>query len=143
MVSSYWTFACPRAFWQLLLGILTHVISLALTFMAWLTKMSISPTKPLCNTTTKFAFKFDKVFAMLRTIFDRDLTTSRAYELFRLEIPTCILCFIHGRYTIFPSSKIRLFTFETHEISIYYACILLWFAEIRGFFIFQLFISFL
>lgn len=143
VIASDWTPFSPQTFWQLLFSILAHVVTLALSLMARLAKMSISPTKPLGNTTAKFTFKFDKIFAMLRTIFNRDLTTSRADELFWLEISTCILCLIHGRYTIFPSSKIRLFTFETHEIGVYYACILLWFPEVRGFFIFQLFISLL
>jgi hypothetical protein len=80
--------------------------------MTWLTKMGVTPTKPLCDTATEFALKFDKIFSMLWTIFYRYLTTVWTNKLLGLEGTTRI-SLIHSSHTILPSSKIRRFAFET------------------------------
>jgi hypothetical protein len=136
MISPNRTFAFSCAFWQLLFRIFTHIVSLALLFMARLAEVCISPTKPLCDTTTKFTLKFDKIFAMLRTILYWNIAASWTYKFFRLEISASILRLIHGRYTVFSSTKIRLFTFEAHKVSINDTCVFLWLLKVRGFFIF-------
>ena len=131
MISSNWTFAFSCTFWQLLFRILPHIVSLTLFFMPWLAKICISPTKPLCDTTTKFTLKFNKIFTMLRTILYWYLTASRTYQFFGFERTTNILCFIHGSYTIFSSTKIRFFTFKAHKVSINDTCVFFWFPKVR------------
>jgi hypothetical protein len=53
--------------------------------MTRFTKMSITPAKPLSHTTTKFAFKFYKIFAMLWTILNWNLATIRTNKLFSFK----------------------------------------------------------
>jgi hypothetical protein len=45
--------------------------------MARVTKVSISPTKPLSNITAKLAFELSKVLPMFFTILNRNITTAR------------------------------------------------------------------
>jgi hypothetical protein len=45
--------------------------------MARVTKVSISPTKPLSNITAKLAFELSKVLLMFVTILNKDITTTR------------------------------------------------------------------
>ena len=134
MISTNWTFICSRAFRQLILCIFTNIISITLPFMAWLTKMSVSPAEPLCYRTAKFTFKLYKIFSMLRTILNGNFTTIRANQIFSI-IRTLILSFIHGIRTIFSSSKIGFFTLKTLEISIDSHRILIRFAIVWRFFI--------
>jgi hypothetical protein len=47
--------------------------------MARLAEMGISPAKPLSNATAKFAFELYEIFAVLGTVFHRNLTAIRTY----------------------------------------------------------------
>ena len=131
MIPSYRTSSRTFAFWQLLFRIFTDIITTALPFMTRLTEMSISPTKPLSNTTTELAFKFYKIFSMFWTILNWNITAARTYQLFWFKRTSSCICFIHCSHTIFSSSKIWLFALETHEICIDYHRIFLRFTIIR------------
>lgn len=117
MIASNWT-SCTRAFWQLLFGILTYIVSIALPFMARLTEMSITPAEPLSYTATKLAFELNEVFSMLWAIFNRNIATFGANKLLGLERSTCVLCLVHCCHTILSSSKVSPFTLEAHKVSI-------------------------
>ncbi len=143
MVPSHRTFTRPSTFRKLLNSVFTHIISLALPFVARLAKVCISPAKPLGNTTTKFTFELYKIFAVLRTILHWYLAASWTDQFFGFEVSTCILCLIHGRDAIFSSTKVRLLTLKAHEVSINNACILFGLAVIGRLFILELLICFL
>jgi hypothetical protein len=53
--------------------------------MTWLTKMSISPAKPLSNATTKFTFELNEVFPMFWAIFDWYLAAVGTNQLFSFK----------------------------------------------------------
>lgn len=133
MLSSDWTFTRALTLGQLIFCVLWYIVTIALFFMTRLTKMSISPTKPLRYWATKFAFKFYKVVSMFWTIINRNVTTSRTNKLFGIK-SLSILCIIHYFSTIFPTSKIRFLTFKAHEIGINSHRIFFWFVEIRRIF---------
>lgn len=107
-----WTFR------QLIFSIFTYIISITLPFMTRFTKVSISPAKPLSNTTTEFTFELNEIFAMFWTVLNRNITTFRAYQLLSFERASCILRLIHCCHTILSASEIRTFALETHKIGI-------------------------
>lgn len=117
MVPSNWTFSWTFTFRQLVLRILTHIIPIALTLMTRLTEMSITPAKPLSCRTTKFAFEFNEIFAMLRTILNWDITAIWADKFFWLKL-ALVLWFIHGLSAVFTATKIWIFAFKTHKVGI-------------------------
>lgn len=138
MISTNWTLSRSLTFWELIFCVFWNIISIALLFMAWLTKMGVPPTKPLGNRTAKFAFKLNKIVSMLWTIVNRNITTSWTYKFFRI-IFLWISC-IHHISTIFPTSKIGLLAFITHKVGINCHCIIFWLIKVRRFFIGQSFI---
>jgi hypothetical protein len=85
--------------------------------VARVAKMSVSPTKPLCSTTTILAFELNEIFSVFWAVLNRNVTTARANQLFCFE-PIDVLL-IHCFGTVLSSSKIRRFTFKTHEIGVY------------------------
>ena len=80
--------------------------------------MSISPAKPLSNTTTKFTFELNKIFTMFWAVLDWNITTIWAYQLFCFKRTSCILRLVHRCHTIFSASKVRTFAFETHKVGV-------------------------
>jgi hypothetical protein len=118
-VSIFWMFdlqwATIRsiAFREFALSFLGNIVSINLTLMTGLTKMCCSPTEPLGNRTTKTAFKFNVICTMSRAILDSSsYTNSRtftAHKFFRFVL----LTFFLGTNTIFHSTEIGLFAFET------------------------------
>ena len=118
MVSADRTGSWSFTFWQLFLGIFAHIVTTTLFLMTRFTKMSVSPTEPLSNTATKFAFKFDKVLTMFWTVLDWYVTTAWTNQLFGFKRSSCSVCFVHGSNTVFPSSEIRFFALEAHEVGV-------------------------
>ena len=129
MLAAGWAFSDSQAFWKLVFSVFTHVVSVALTLMARLAEMCVSPTKPLRNTTTKLAFELNEIFSMLWAIFYGYFTAIGAYKLFRIEGSTS-LRLVHRSHTIFSSSKIWIFAFKTLEICVDCSSVLLWFTKI-------------
>ena len=78
MVATSWATSYSEAFWQLILCVFAHIITIALSLMARLTEMSVTPTKPLCNRAAIFTFKLNEVFAVFRTILNWNLAAIRA-----------------------------------------------------------------
>ena len=99
--------------------------------MAWLEKMSVTPTKPLSYTATKFAFELNEIFAVLWTILNRYLAAIRADKFSSIKGSSCILSLVHSSNTILAPSKVRIFAFKTHKISVDNASILLRLSKIR------------
>ena len=130
MITPRWTFSRTLTFRQFIFCIFTHIISITLPFMTWFTKMSISPTKPLSNITTKFTFKFNEIFSMFFAILYWNLTTIWTNQFFRIII-SLIICLIHCISTIFSSTKKWILTFETLKIGINCHTIFIWFIIIR------------
>lgn len=130
MISSHWTWSRTKALWQLIFSILTHIVSVALSLVAWLTEMRITPTKPLCYTAAELAFELYKVLAMLGAIFNWNLTTVWADQLFRFEC-TRTISLIHGSHTILPAAKIWIFALKALKIRINCHRILLGLVVIR------------
>jgi len=124
MITSNMTFSWSLTFWKLIFGVFTNIITIALPLMARFTKMCISPAEPLCCITTKFAFKFYKIFSMFGAILNRNFTAIRTDKLLLFKNSSCILTFIHGICAVFSSSKIWIFAFKTHKIGINSHCIL-------------------
>jgi hypothetical protein len=79
--------------------------------MAGLAKMSITPAKPLSNTTTKFTFELNEVFSMLRTILYRYFTAIWTDKLLSLKTSSSI-SFVHSCHTVFSASEIRSLALE-------------------------------
>lgn len=73
------TFPHPLTLRQPIFSISTHRITTALSLMARLTKVSVSPAKPLRYVATIFAFKLHEVYAMFWAILDRDLAAIRTH----------------------------------------------------------------
>ncbi len=99
--------------------------------MAWLAEMGITPAEPLGNTTAKLALEFDEIFTVLGTVLNWNLTTIRANEFLWIEGSSCVLCFVHGRNTVFSAAKVRLLAFEAHEVCIDYVSVLLRLPKVR------------
>ncbi len=118
MITSNRAGSCTCTFGQLIFCIFTYIISITLSFMARFTKMSISPAKPLSNTTTKFTFELNKIFTMFWAVLDWNITTIWAYQLFCFKRTSCILRLVHRCHTIFSASKVRTFAFETHKVGV-------------------------
>lgn len=131
MVPTNRTNSNTATFRQLLFCVFADIISVALPLMARLTKMSIAPAKPLSNTATELAFKFNKVFTMFGTVLNRNIAAFWANKFFWFERTSSILSFVHCCHTVLPSSKIRSFAFETHEVGIYYHSILFWLSKVN------------
>lgn len=85
--------------------------------MARLTKVCIPPTEPLSRRTTKLTLEFYKVISMLRTVFNRDITTLWTNKFLGIET-LYILFAIHDFGAIFTTSEIGPLTLETQEICI-------------------------
>ena len=100
--------------------------------------MSVTPTEPLSYTATELAFKLDKVFPMLGTILNRNVAAVWTYELLSLKGASCVLSFVHGGYTVFAASKVRLFALEAHKVCVDDHRILLRLAIVRRGFVLQL-----
>lgn len=79
---------------------------------------------------------------MSGTVFDWYFATVRTDQFLRIEW-ACILCFVHGRHTVFSPSEVWLFAFETHKVRVYYAGILFWFSKVRRILVFEFFVIFL
>jgi hypothetical protein len=79
--------------------------------MAGLAKMSITPTKPLSNTTTKFTFELNEIFSMLRTILYRYFTAIWTDKLLSLKTSPSI-SFVHSCHTVFSASEISSLALE-------------------------------
>jgi hypothetical protein len=131
MIASNRTGLRPHTLWQLLLCVLTYIVTIALPFMARLAKMGVTPTKPLSYTATKFAFELNEVFAVLRAVLNRYLTAIRTNKFSSIKRSSCILGLVHSSDTIFAPSKVRIFAFKTHKISIDNAGILFRLSKIR------------
>lgn len=129
----------PWADRQFLLRIFAHVISITLSLMAWLTKVCVSPAKPLRSWATVLALELNKIFPMFGAVLYRNFAAVRANQFLRLE-GTCVLRFIHRLSAIFPASKIGLFAFKTLKVSINCHSILIRLLKIRRFGIFKLLI---
>lgn len=140
MVTSHRTCSWSSTLGQLIFGVLTHIIALALPFMARLTKMCISPTEPLSYTATKLAFKLNKIFSVLRTVFNRNITTFRTDKFFSFKWTSSILSLVHSSHAIFSSSKIWTFALKAHKVGVNNHRILFWFPKVRRGFIFELWI---
>jgi hypothetical protein len=85
----------------------------------------------LSDAAAKLALELDEVFTVLWTVLYWNFAAIRTNEFLRVECPSCILCFVHCGYTIFPASEIRLFALKTHKICINYACVFLRLSEVR------------
>ena len=89
--------------------------------MAWFTKMSISPTKPLWNITAKFTFVFDKICSMFRacliTTTDSHSCAFTADKLFFFKVFVIIYL-----VTLLQTSKVGLLTFKTLIIGKFTHC---------------------
>ena len=107
-----WTFLRTWAFWKLVFAFSRNIISWTLLFMTGLTKMGVTPAKPLSHRAAEFAFKLYKISSMFFTIFNSSTDTySRAFsadKLFFFKILITIL----PSFTIFHPSEIRFWTFE-------------------------------
>lgn len=136
MVASNRTGLRSHALRQLLLRVLTYIITVALPLVAWLAKMSVTPAKPLSYTATKFAFELNEVFAVLRAILNRYLAAIRTNKFGSIKGSSCVLRLVHSSNTILAPSKVRIFAFEAHKISIYNAGVLFRFSKIGRVFIF-------
>ena len=79
------TGSCSLALGQLFFCVFAYVIPAALLFVAGVAEMSVAPAKPLSYAATKFAFEFDKVLTVLGTVLNRNVATTRTYQLLRLE----------------------------------------------------------
>jgi len=143
MITSYRASSWSRAFRKLIFRVFTHIISITLPLVTRFTEMSVTPTKPLCNTTAKFTFKLNKVFTMFRAVLDRNVTTFRTYKLLWFKRTSCILCFIHRCHTIFSASEVRSFALETHEVCIDYHSVIFRFSIINWCFFCKFWIRFL
>lgn len=105
-----------RTLRQLITRLPRHVVPTALSFMASLAEMSITPAEPLRDRTTEFAFELDEFSAVLAAILG---PTPNAYsralsadELFFLKGVVIVLrCF-----TIFHATKVGLLAFKAHVI---------------------------
>ena len=76
---------CSLALGKLFFCVFAYVIPAALLFVAGVAEMSVAPAKPLSYAATKFAFEFDKVLTVLGTVLNRNVATTRTYQLLRLE----------------------------------------------------------
>jgi len=112
------------------------------TFSSFLCKLSLlllnfiknKITKPLCYSTTKFTFKFYKIFSMFGTILNwKYITTICTLQLFRIEfsIFSSLLIFCHHLFTTFKTSKKRIFTFIALIIRVNSYCIPIYYIEFR------------
>ena len=128
------------ALWQLFFCVFAYVISAALLFVAGVAEMGVAPAEPLSYAATKFAFELDKVFTVLGTVLNRNVTTTGAYKFFRFERPTSCIGFVHGSHTIFSASKVWLLTLKAHKICIDDRCVLFGLTKIRRCFIFEFWI---
>lgn len=135
VISAYGAGRGSWAFGQLIFGILAHVISIALSFVAGLAEMGVSPAEPLSDAAAKFALELDEVLPVLWTVLYWNVAAIWTNELFGVEGSSCVLGLVHCGYAIFPASEVRLFAFKTHEICINYTRIFLRLSEVRGVFI--------
>lgn len=131
VISSYGTGAGSWTLGQLIFGILAHVISITLSFVAWLAEMGVSPAEPLSDAAAKFTLELDEVFTVLWTVLYWNLAAVGANELLWVEGSSCVLGFVHCSYAVFPASEVRFFAFKTHEICINYTCIFLRLSVVR------------
>jgi len=104
------------ALWKLCLSFPGDVFTIALFLMTWLAEMSVTPTEPLGDWATKFAFEVDEVCTVLRTGFGATSHlhwgTLAADQLFFLECKIVLVCLV----TVFHSSKIWLLARVAHVI---------------------------
>ena len=144
MVPSHRTSTHPRTLRQLVFRVLAHIVSITLLLMTRLAEVSISPTKPLSNTATEFAFELNKVFSVFGTVLDWYVTATRTDELFSFErTSSSSILLIHGSDAIFSTSEVWLLTLETHEVGVNNHRIFFRFAEVRRSLVFQLRITLL
>ena len=68
-------FTRTQAFWQLVFRVFAYVVAVALTLVAGLAEMGVSPAEPLSNAAAKFTLEFDEIFSMFGTIVYRNFTT--------------------------------------------------------------------
>ena len=143
MIASNRTSSWALALRQLLFRVFTDIVSTTLPLMTWFAEMSVSPAKPLCNTTTKFTFKLNEIFSMFGTILNRNITTSWTYQFLRFERTSSCISLVHSSYTIFSSSKVGFLALEAQKVGVDDHSILLRLSIIRRAFIFQLRITLL
>lgn len=131
VITSHRTCPRTRTLGQLLLGVLAHVITITLFLMTRLTEMGVSPAEPLSNTTTKLTLEFDEIFAMLGAILNWYFAAIRTNEFLWVKRAPCVLRLVHSSNAVLPTTEVRIFTLETHEVGVDDICVLLWLAEIR------------
>lgn len=129
MVSAYRAFSWPQTLRQLVFCIFAHVISVALSFVAWLAKMSIAPTEPLSHITTELAFELDVFLTMLRAVLDGYLAAIGTDELLCVEVSTCLLL-VHCSHAVLSASEVRFLAFVALKVCINSHSVLFRFAVI-------------
>lgn len=130
MVSTNRTFSRSRTFRKLIFCIFWYIVPCTLFFMTRLTKMCVSPAKPLGSWATILAFELNKILSMFRAVLYWNVTTVWTNKLFLIKT-LYILLVIHCLSTVFTSSKIRILTFIAHKVCIYGHWILIRFIVIR------------
>jgi hypothetical protein len=130
MVPSYRAGHSSWTFWQLFLGILAHIVSVTLFFMAGFTKMSIAPAEPLSNAAAEFAFELNEVFTVFCAVLNWYIAAFGTDELFSFEGTACVLGFVHGSHAVFPTPEVGSFAFEAQEVSVDYHRVLLGLPEV-------------
>lgn len=122
---------------KFLFRVFAYIIAVALTLVARLAEVSISPTKPLSCRTTILTFELNEILAVLVTVLNRNFAAVGAYKLLWLERPS-ILRLVHSFGAILPPSEVWVLTFEALEVGVYSHCILVRFLKIRRLWILQL-----
>jgi len=80
MISTNWTFLFTWAWWELILCKSRNIFSIELFLVAFVTKMCVTPAKPLGYLTTEFTFISYKLFSMsLAIIYKGRWATRWAY----------------------------------------------------------------
>ena len=116
MLSSNWTPLLPFTLGQLLFRKSRYILSRYLLLMTRVTKMSISPTKPLSYWTTKTTFKRYILLSMLLAVSHLNWTARWTYQLLWIEFLVSSL--VHRLCTVLAASEVRISALETLKVSI-------------------------
>jgi hypothetical protein len=106
--------------WQLTFLLFIKSFSFALSLMARLAKVSVTPAEPLGNWATKFAFEFYIIRSMSIAFFEvysSDAWTFRTYQFLGFEF-FVVLSFLSKIFTVLLSTKVRRLTFKAHIVGI-------------------------
>jgi hypothetical protein len=141
VISSNLTFTRPFALWKFIFRQFCYMLCIQLLFMARITKVSIPPTKPNCDRTTKLAFETYVLLSMFWAVCY--LCTRRdtlwAYQIFRFKL-NAFPILIHRLCTVFATSKVWLFAFPALKVSVERHSVLFLVFVVRRFWIRQPFI---